>query len=94
MYIAGADLETPLISPLMAVASATHPRTNITVAACDYLRPQGQAYAELLRRVGVDVTEDILAGVPHGFTFAANAKVTRSWVERQIESFAEAFGLP
>jgi acetyl esterase/lipase len=77
----------------MASPSPRHPPTNITVAACDYLRPQGQAYAEALRLAGVKVTEDILPGVPHGFTFAPNADVTKRWLERQVESFATAFGL-
>ena len=90
MYVGPTDVCDVLVSPLMSQPNPLHPQTHITVAACDYLRPQGQAYAEKLRLAGVRVTEDILPGVPHGFTFALNAKVTRAWLERQVAYFADA----
>ncbi|KIW99742.1 uncharacterized protein Z518_11155 [Rhinocladiella mackenziei CBS 650.93] len=85
------DICHPLISPLMAHPNPQHPATHITVAACDYLMAQGLAYAQLLRSFGVEVTEDILPGVPHGFTFAVNAEVTKAWLERQVDLFAAVF---
>lgn len=75
----------------MAKPGAQHPATLVTVAACDHLKIQGLAYAQLLRSSGSKVTEEILPGVPHGFTVAVNAKATRNWVERQVEHFAAAF---
>ncbi|TAQ88657.1 hypothetical protein B7494_g3009 [Chlorociboria aeruginascens] len=87
-----ADPFDPLISPLVAQPSSNHPPTRITTAACDHLRAQGQAYAELLRFHGVRVTEDVLPGVPHGFTLALNATVAKEWVEREVDSFAAEFG--
>jgi acetyl esterase/lipase len=92
LYI-GEDRDTsdPLVSPLLAHPTSHHPAMYITVAACDFLRSQGQAYAELLRFSGVQVEEDILPGVPHTFTFAMNANVTKGWLERQVSAFAEAF---
>ncbi|KAH8901173.1 alpha/beta-hydrolase [Thozetella sp. PMI_491] len=81
----------PLVSPLLAQPTSHHPSTYITVAACDFLRSQGQAYAELLRSSGVQVEEDILPGVPHTFTFSLNTNVAQGWLERQVAAFAKAF---
>jgi acetyl esterase/lipase len=86
-----ADTSNCYISPLMANVTSQHAPTVVTVAACDDLRAQGQAYAEKLRQSGVQTTEDILPGLPHGLTFTLAAKATRSWIERQIDSFASAF---
>lgn len=83
----------PLVSPLVTGPVPHHPRTSITVAACDGLRAQGQAYATLLRSFGVEVSEQVLPGVPHGFTMPVNATVTKRWHEKQVEEFAQAFGL-
>ncbi|CAG9998470.1 unnamed protein product [Clonostachys byssicola] len=83
----------PLVSPLATGPVPHHARTSITVAACDGLRAQGQAYATLLRSFGVDVSEQVLPGVPHGFTMPVNATVTKLWHEKQVEEFAQAFGL-
>ncbi|VUC23414.1 unnamed protein product [Clonostachys rosea] len=83
----------PLVSPLNTRPVSDHPRTCITVAACDGLRAQGQAYATLLRSFGVDVSENVLPGVPHMFTLPVNATVTKRWHERQVEEFAQAFSL-
>ncbi|KIW32086.1 uncharacterized protein PV07_03658 [Cladophialophora immunda] len=84
------DIDDPLVSPLMARDIAHHPKTHITVAACDYLMPQGLAYAQLLRSFGTHVTEEILPGVPHGFTFPMNAAVTKRWLENQRDIFMAA----
>ncbi|KAF7558988.1 hypothetical protein G7046_g5165 [Stylonectria norvegica] len=93
----GGEIEScnPLASPLLATSTSFlhHPPTHVTVAACDALRVQGQAYAALLRHSGVCVTEEILPGVPHMFTLPMNAKVTRGWLEKQVDLFMEAFGI-
>ncbi|KAJ9640805.1 hypothetical protein H2204_003094 [Knufia peltigerae] len=73
----------PLLSPLLATPGSNHPKTHITVAACDFLRDQGLAYTSHLRSFGIDVVEDLLPGVPHGFTFPTRAKVVTGWLERQ-----------
>ncbi|KIW95328.1 uncharacterized protein Z519_03912 [Cladophialophora bantiana CBS 173.52] len=85
------DIYDHLASPLMAQDISQHPKTHITVAACDYLMHQGLAYAQLLRSFGTHVTEEILAGVPHGFTFPMNAAVTKKWLENQRDIFMAAF---
>ena len=87
------DPYNPLISPLMAEVDSRHPPTHVTVAACDYLNLQGLAYAQHLRSSGVKVSEEILPGVPHGFTFPVNANVSKRWLERQIDAFARAFAI-
>lgn len=81
----------PFVSPLLSRPSAKHARTHITVAACDDLRAQGLAYGQLLRSCGVSVTEEILPGVPHGFTFPLDAIVTKLWMQGQVDKFQVAF---
>jgi acetyl esterase/lipase len=91
-YYSGiAHMNNPFVSMLLAAPSSTHAPTHITVAACDELRDQGHAYAQVLRCSGVSVSEDILAGVPHGFTFPLNARVTKSWLRRQVDTLETAF---
>lgn len=85
------DIHNPLTSPLMAQPSVKHPRTHVTVAACDLLRNQGLAYAQLLRMAAVEVEEEILPGVPHGFNLAMNADVPKRWLENQVGVYAKAF---
>lgn len=97
MYLGdNGDVFDPLVSPLMSKPDglSKHPRTHITVAACDLLRYQALAYGQLLRSAGVQATEEILQGVPHGFTFLTNADKTRGWLERQRDLFMEAFQRP
>ncbi|KAH0844850.1 hypothetical protein FOPE_09588 [Fonsecaea pedrosoi] len=92
LYLGNAtDIYDPLASPLMVKDISQHPPTHVTVAACDFLMPQGLAYAQLLRSFGTSVTEEILPGVPHGFTFPLNADVTRKWIEDQRDVFMAAF---
>lgn len=83
-----------MLSPLVAKSVSGHAATYVTIAACDGLRAQGQAYAELLRLSGVTVTEDILPGVPHMFNLPMDAAISKTWHKKQIEAFATAFGLP
>ena len=89
------SITDPFLCPLMAPPHSVrqHPKTIVTVAACDSLRAQGLAYAQLLRSSGVQVTEDVLAGAPHMFTLPTNAEVTKRWTERQVKGFGEAFGI-
>lgn len=94
MYLGdNGDVFDPLVSPLMSEPDRLlkHPRTHITVAACDALRDQALAYGQLLRSAGVQATEEVLQGVPHGFTFPTNAEVTKKWFESQRDLFMEAF---
>ena len=82
-----------IASPLASQRIPDHPRTLVTIAGCDFLRPQGLKYAQFLRSCGVQVEEDILRGVPHGFTFALNSELVKSWFERQINAFKDAFDI-
>ena len=92
MYTGGqTEVFDPLVSPLMATVDSRHAPTHFTVAACDLLKFQDLAYAQHLRTSGVKVTEEILPGVPHGFTFPLNAKVTLGWLERQVSLLAAVF---
>lgn len=84
-------MDNPLVSMLLARPSKSHAPTHVTVAACDELRSQGLAYAQVLRCSGVTVTEEVLPGVPHGFTFPLTAQVTKSWLIRQVDALEDAF---
>lgn len=90
-YSGDAHMDNPFVSMLLAKPSSSHAPTHVTVAACDELRSQGLAYAQVLRCSGVEVTEDVLAGVPHGFTFPLTANVTKSWLVRQVDALDAAF---
>ena len=75
----------------MSQPTSKHAPTIVTTAACDTLGPQGQAYASLLSSSGVEVTEDVLPGVPHGFTMALEANVVKGFMDRQLQSYRAAF---
>lgn len=94
MYIGEhGDPFDPLISPILANPTPAHPRTHITVAACDILRDQGLAYGQFLRSGGVQATDEVLPGVPHAFTYSMNTPLVERWVEDERDRFAQAFVL-
>lgn len=91
LYTGGrTDPFDPLVSPLTAMVDSRHAPTHITIAACDQLKVQDLAYAQHLRSSGVTISEEILPGVPHGFTFPLDAQVTKDWLERQVSVLAAA----
>lgn len=67
LYLAGADPEDPLASPLLVPDPAGLPPTVIATAEYDRLRPQGHAYAQRLAAAGVDTTYLDGAGLDHGY---------------------------
>lgn len=68
LYTSGhVPVSDPRISPLCATEFAHLPPTFLHTAQCDPLRDEGAAYAEKLRRAGVEVNHTCHAGMPHLF---------------------------
>ena len=61
------ERESPLASPARATSLQGLPRTLVITAEFDPLRDDGERYASLLQRAGVDVTLRRYGGQIHGF---------------------------
>ena len=70
---ADADKADPRVSPLRAKSLAGQPPTMIVTAGFDPLRDEGHAYAEALRRAGVDVVYREFTGQIHAFVSLTKA---------------------
>lgn len=86
----------PVVSPLCQSEPfpAHHAPTHITAAGLDYLLQEDIAYSTKLCDAGIDVMLEVLPGVPHGFTWAVKANVTKQWSRNQVKVLDAAFGLP
>jgi len=93
-YLGGADPKDPRVSPLFADAGvlAGACRAHVITAEFDPLRDEGEAYAERLREVGVEVTGARYDGQIHGF-FAMPALMPagRRAVDDAVEVLRSAF---
>lgn len=85
MYIGGHDLADPMISPMRAASHDGLAPAIILTASEDPLRDDGEAYAALLARAGVETLVCRLPGLPHGFLFLP---VTIEAVSRSFDLIA------
>lgn len=85
MYAGGADHKAPLISPMRAARHDGLASAIVLTASEDPLRDDGEAYAALLARAGVETLVCRLPGLPHGFMFLP---VTIGAVSRSFDLIA------
>lgn len=81
MYTGGTDYRDPLVSPMYAERHDGLAPAIVLTASEDPLRDDGEAYAALLARAGVETLVCRLPGLPHGFMFlpATLGAVSRSF---------------
>jgi acetyl esterase len=89
-YVASDNLEHPYVSPLLAADLRGLPPTVITVAECDPLRDQGEAYATRLQEAGVPTRMRRWAGHLHATMWlTALTESARDWQAFVIEALAD-----
>ncbi|TWP36876.1 alpha/beta hydrolase [Leekyejoonella antrihumi] len=69
LYLGGSGVpaDDPRVSPMRAASHEHLAPALVQTAELDPLRPEGEAYAEVLRAAGVPVRLTRWRGVPHGF---------------------------
>lgn len=81
----------PAIAVLRSAALAGSPRTWVATAEYDVLRDEGEAYAQHLVALGVEVESHRVAGLTHGFARMFNLIDTaREAVERAADAMQAA----
>jgi len=94
-YAPAATWADPRIAVLRSSELTHSPRTWLATAEHDVLRDEGEAYANRLKAVGVEVDWYRVGGVPHGFARLFNLVDTaREAVEKAADAMANACDVP
>ncbi|MBA4496121.1 alpha/beta hydrolase [Paenactinomyces guangxiensis] len=85
----------PYASPLLVKNPGNLPPALIATAQYDPLRDEGEAYANLLRKHGVNVTYFCFAGLVHSFVhMAGNVELAKKAFEKITTAFFQMLHMP
>jgi acetyl esterase len=92
-YLGPNDKKNPIACPALAKSLSNLPRAFVLTAEVDPLRDEGEAYAEALRKAGVNVTLKRYNGVCHGFfSMASMIDKARQAVADACKELSSAIG--
>jgi acetyl esterase/lipase len=80
-------------SPAEAKSLKNFPPTYMEVAEFDCLHDEDIAYAERLKRDGVNVTLYNTSGTPHGFDAVSDSRITKKSIKIRVIQLKTAFKL-
>jgi len=83
-YLPNAEPEV-YASPLLRKSLKGLPPAIIQIAGSDPLRDEAFAYAEALKKAGVDVTLKVYGGLPHGFYMFPHLKQTVEYYQSVVD---------
>lgn len=66
-YLPGPEAATDPRVNILDADLAGLPETTVILAECDPIRPQGELYVRALRAAGVEVADQLIPGMVHGF---------------------------
>jgi acetyl esterase/lipase len=87
----GGEGVSPYAAPARAESLAGLPPTYIGTGALDLFLEEDMEYARRLARAGVPVELHVYPGAYHGFSRAAEARVTQAYVRDQTHALQRAF---
>lgn len=88
----GTDLLDHRLSVIHAENLGQLPQTYIATAGMDPIRDQAERFAEQLREAGVDVEQERLTDMPHGFDVLLVDPGARAATERTVAALARMLG--
>ncbi|MGN1372958.1 MAG: alpha/beta hydrolase [Candidatus Coproplasma sp.] len=92
-YIQGCKEDIAYASPMEAESFNSLPQTYVEVVEFDCLHDEGLAYADALKKGGVDVELYEVKGAMHGFDIKLKAPTAQQARKRRIEYMQRAFDL-
>jgi acetyl esterase/lipase len=90
----GGDGVSAYAAPARAESLVGLPSTYIATGALDLFLEEDMEYARRLARAGVPVELHVYPGAYHGFSRAADARVTRAYVRDHTQALRRAFETP